>query len=83
MNISLHDLTRTIIEQQRVIRELREQLVASEQHVKAFEDYATLQARVEKLEAALRCIVDEYESPSGCVIDGATMGRIAKEALED
>ena len=48
-----------------------------------FEDYAKLQARVGKLEAALRCIVDEYESPSGCVIDGATMGRIAKEILED
>ena len=46
-----------------------------------FEDYVALQARVEKLEAALRCVVDEYESPSGCVIDGATMGRIAKEAL--
>ena len=49
----------------------------------AFEDYAKLQERVEKLEAALRAIIDEYESPQGCVIDGATMGRIAKEILED
>ena len=46
-----------------------------------FKDYANLQARVEKLEAALRAIVDEYENPQGCVIDGATMGRIAKEVL--
>ena len=46
-----------------------------------FEDYAMLQASVGKLEAALRCIVDEYESPSGCVIDGATMGKIAKRSL--
>ena len=48
-----------------------------------FEDYAKLQERIEKLEAALRAIVNEYESPHGCVIDGAMMGRIAKEVLDE
>ena len=47
----------------------------------AFGDHAATQARIEKLEAALRAIVNEYESSQGCVIDGAAMGIIAKEAL--
>ena len=47
----------------------------------AVEDYAALLTRLEKLETALRAIVDEYENPQGCVIDGATVGRIAKEVL--
>ena len=49
----------------------------------AFGDHAATQARIEKLEAALRAIVNEYESPHGCVIDGAMMGRIAKEVLDE
>jgi len=40
-----------------------------------------LKADVDRLTAALKEIVQEYEEPSGCVIDGATMGKIAKEAL--
>ena len=49
----------------------------------AVENYAKLQERVEKLEAALRAIANEHESPQGCVIDGAAMGRVAKEVLEE
>ena len=44
---------------------------------------AELERRVKALEDALQDIVEEYEDPSGCVINGALMGRIAKEALED
>jgi len=42
-----------------------------------------LRARVARLEEALKEIVEEYEHPTGCVIDGAEMGQIARRALEE
>jgi len=32
---------------------------------------------------ALEEILDEYENPLGCKVDGAKMGKIAKEALTE
>lgn len=43
----------------------------------------TLRAHVARLKDALREIAEEYEHPTGCVIDGAEMGQIARRALEE
>jgi len=42
-----------------------------------------LRNRVARMEEALREIIEEYEHPTGCVIDGAEMGQIARRALEE
>ena len=47
------------------------------------EEIAALRSRVARLEEALKEIVDEYEHPTGCVINGAEMGQIARRALEE
>ena len=46
-------------------------------------ELTSLRARVARLEEALKEIVDEYEHPTGCVINGAEMGQIARRALEE
>ena len=64
MSISAHDLKHTIIEQQRVIRELREQLVASEQRVKVLEE----------LVSAAVLAIGEHNAPTDCYATGPLTG---------